>query len=102
MLRVWFFLGFLLFTPVGGGLLSPASSGDVCMQSCPDDDESGQCAPDCTDCICCSHTRPVVVAPILSVIPMAPKPPPIAEHEEDEPSSVDGDDILHVPIVFLA
>ncbi|MCY1078658.1 hypothetical protein [Archangium lansingense] len=102
MLRIWFVLSLLLFTPVGGGLLSPTSSGDVCMQSCPDDDESGQCAPDCTDCVCCAHARLMVVAPIPSTIPMAPKPPPAVRHEEDEPSSADVGDIQHVPIVSLA
>jgi hypothetical protein len=102
VLRVWFLLGLLLFTPVGGGLLSPASSGDVCLQSCPDDDESGHCAPDCTDCLCCSHVRLVVVAPLSPAVPMAPRPPPAAEHEEDEPTSVDVGDILHVPIASLA
>lgn len=102
MLRVWFFLSFLLFTPVGSGLLSPASSGEVCMQSCRDDDERGQCAPDCTDCVCCSHVRLVVVAPTPSTVPMASRPLPAAEHEEDEPSSADAGDILHVPIASLA
>ncbi len=102
MLRLWLFLSLLLSTPVGGGLLSPASSGDVCTQSCRDDDERGQCAPDCTDCVCCSHARPVVVAPTPATVPMAPRPPPAAEHEEDEPPSVDVGDILHVPIVPLA
>ncbi|PTL75246.1 hypothetical protein [Vitiosangium sp. GDMCC 1.1324] len=102
MLRVWFFLSLLLFAPVGGGLLSSASSGDVCVQSCRDDDERGQCAPDCVDCTCCSHGRLVVVAPVASVVPMAPRPPPTAGHEEDEPPSAEVGDILRPPIVHLA
>ncbi|REG23700.1 hypothetical protein ATI61_116172 [Archangium gephyra] len=102
VLRVFFLLSLLLLTPAGSGLLSTASSGDVCMQSCPDDDEHGQCAPDCTDCICCAHVRLVVVAPALPTVLLAPRPPPVARHEEDEPPSADVGDILHVPIVVLA
>ncbi|WP_235216576.1 hypothetical protein [Archangium violaceum] len=102
VLRVFFLLSLLLCTPAGSGLLSAASSGDVCMQSCPDDDEHGQCAPDCTDCVCCSHVRLVVVAPVPSMVPRAPRPPPVAGYEEDEPASADVGDILHVPIVLLA
>lgn len=102
MLRVWLFLSLLLFAPVGGGLLPPASSGDVCVQSCRDDDERGQCAPDCIDCVCCSHVRLVVVAPTPSTITSAPRSAPATEHEEDEPPSAEVGDILHVPIAPLA
>ena len=102
VLRVFFLLSLLLCTPAGSGLLSAASPGDVCMQSCPDDDEHGQCAPDCTDCVCCAHVRRVIVAPVLSTVPLAPRSPPVARHEEDEPASADVGDILHVPIVALA
>ncbi|WP_257455255.1 hypothetical protein [Archangium lipolyticum] len=101
MLRIWFFLSLLLFAPVGGGLVPPASPGVVCTQRCEDDDERGQCAPDCLDCTCCSHLRQVVLTPTLSSLPRAPRPPPV-EHEEDEPTSVEVGDILHIPIVALA
>ncbi|HEX5751768.1 MAG TPA: hypothetical protein VFZ09_36450 [Archangium sp.] len=102
MLRIFFLLSLLLFTPAGSGLVSTASSGDVCMQSCPDDDEHGQCAPDCTDCVCCAHVRLVVAVPAPSTVLLAPRPPPVAGYEEDEPASADVGDILHVPIVPLA
>ncbi|WNG38879.1 hypothetical protein F0U61_38345 [Archangium violaceum] len=102
MLRFWFVLSLLLFAPVGGGLLLPASMGEVCEQRCPDDDERGQCAPDCIDCTCCSHVRLAVVAPTASAVPLAPWSPLPIEHEEDEPSSVKVGDIQHVPIASLA
>ena len=102
VLRFWLFLSILLFAPVGGGLLPPISSGEVCVQRCQDDDEQGQCAPDCIDCTCCSHVRLVVVAPTVSTVPMAPWSPLTVEHDEDEPSSVKVGDIQHVPIAPLA
>ena len=102
MLRLWLFLSLLLFAPVGGGLSAPASSGDVCVQNCQDDDERGQCAPDCNDCVCCSHARQVVAVPASSTVQWDSRPAPIAEHEEDEPPSAEVGDILHVPIAPLA
>jgi hypothetical protein len=101
VLRICFFLALLLFAPMGGGLWPPAGSAVVCTQRCQDDDEHGQCAPDCLDCTCCSHLRQVVLAPTLAGVPKAPRLPPV-EHEEDEPSSVEVGDILHIPIVPLA
>lgn len=102
MLRVWFFLSLLLFAPVGGGLWPSASSGDVCVQSCRDDDERGQCAPDCIDCVCCSHAHQAVVAPTPSTVSWARRAAPAIEHDEDEPPSAEPGDILHVPIAPLA
>ncbi|MDY7229139.1 hypothetical protein [Hyalangium rubrum] len=102
MLRIWLCLFTLLFAPVGGfGFMPAVSSGGVCMQSCPDDDEQGQCALDCTDCTCCSHVRPVVLARTNTVIPSPPEPDS-TEHDEQQPPSADAGDILHVPIAHLA
>nr|WP_225936945.1 hypothetical protein [Myxococcus sp. RHSTA-1-4] len=87
------------------GRLLPVLSGtvgEVCTQSCPDDDERGQCAPDCTDCTCCGHVRTVAAPlPVPSLVTHMPGPP-LFVHEEDEPASTDAGDILHPPIAFLA
>ncbi len=61
MLRV-FLLAVFLFGPAGA--LAPIFDGNArCEDTCPDDDERGQCAPDCDDCTCCAHSRPIAVAP---------------------------------------
>lgn len=102
MLRTWLCIIALLFASVGGsGFLPAVATGDVCTQSCQDDNERGQCAPDCTDCLCCSHARPVMLACPVTLLLSLPGPVPI-EHEEQAPPSVDVGDILHVPILALA
>ena len=104
MLRIWLCLCLLLFAPNLGGLLPTLSgtAGEVCTQSCPDDDERGQCAPDCADCTCCGHVRSVA-APVRLPSPTQRVPrPPLFVHDEDEPASADVGDILHVPIALLA
>lgn len=99
VLRIWLCVVFLLLTPGSGGLLPLVQ--DVCTQNCPDDDVRGQCAPDCADCSCCSHVRPVVLAPSATVLLVLPRPALFVQ-EEDEPTSADVGDILHVPIAPLA
>lgn len=102
VIRTWFCLIALLLVSVGGtGYLPTVAAGDVCTQSCQDDDERGQCAPDCADCTCCAHARPVMLARAAIPLPSLPAPV-LIEHEEHEPLSVDLGDILHVPIVALA
>jgi hypothetical protein len=102
MFRTWLCIIALLFASVGGtGSLPGLASGDVCTQNCQDDDERGQCAPDCDDCLCCSHARPAMLARAAILPPSLPDPV-LIEHEEPEPLSVDVGDILHVPIAALA
>ncbi|MCY1016877.1 hypothetical protein [Pyxidicoccus sp. MSG2] len=104
MLRIWLCLSLLLFAPSVGGLLPTLSgtAGEVCAQRCADDDERGQCAPDCADCTCCGHVRSVAAADFAPfLLPHVERPPRFA-HDEDAPSSADLGDILHVPIVVLA
>lgn len=102
MFRIWLCLIALLFAPTGGlGFMPAVSSSEVCVQSCPDDDEQGQCAPDCVDCACCAHVRPVVLTRSHPALPR-PAEGDAIEHDERTPLSVDAGDILHVPIVRLA
>jgi len=77
------------------------SSGEACTQSCPDDDERGQCSPDCADCTCCGHPRPVVLARPAPLL-LSPLRAVLLGDEEQEPLSVDTGDILHVPIAVRA
>jgi hypothetical protein len=101
MFRTWLCLA-LLFASVGGtGSLPTVASGDGCAQNCQDDDERGQCAPDCADCLCCAHARPVMLARSATLLQSLPGSVPI-EHEEQTPPFVDAGDILHVPILALA
>lgn len=101
VLRLWLCLSLLLFAPIRGGFL-PSIEGDVCTQSCPDDDANGKCAPDCADCACCGHVRTVAL-PLSGLSSPAPVPRPrLVAHEEDEPPSADVGDILHVPRAALA
>ncbi|NMO19196.1 hypothetical protein HPC49_18560 [Pyxidicoccus fallax] len=104
MLRVWLILCLLLFAPSMGRLLPVLSdtAGEVCAQSCPDDDERGQCAPDCSDCTCCGHVRSVAAPVALPSLALRVPMPLLLAHDEDEPASADAGDILHVPIAPLA
>jgi hypothetical protein len=100
--RLWLCLLLVLFASVGGsGFPLAAATGDACVQSCPDDDERGQCAPDCTDCLCCAHGRTVMLARADALLPSGSAPSRI-EHEEQAPPAVDASDILHVPRLILA
>lgn len=80
------------------------ATGDVpgaCSQSCPDDDSQGQCAPDCTDCACCTHLRsPVLVVELKLSVPLMGAV--IPERPLLVPQSPEPGDILHVPKTLLA
>jgi hypothetical protein len=102
VVRLWLCLLLVLFASVGGsGFRLAAATGAACTQSCPDDDERGQCAPDCADCSCCVHARPVMLAP-SAVLLLGCSGPMLIEHEEQAPPAVDMGDILHVPRLALA
>lgn len=101
--RTWLCILALLFAPASGfGFMPAVSSGDACVQSCPDDDARGQCAPDCQDCACCAHVHPVVVLARAHVVVQWSAGAPRIAHDERQPPSADVGDILHVPIVPLA
>lgn len=104
MLRIWLCLCLLLFAPSEGGF-SPSLAGtasEVCSQRCADDDERGQCAPDCADCTCCGHVRsvaaPAAVPSLLSHVEGTHR----FAYDETVPPSAEPGDILHVPIAALA
>ncbi len=102
--RIWLCLSLLLFAPTEGGLWMAIADATetVCAQRCPDDDASGQCAPDCADCSCCGHVRSIA-APVSppSLLLEAPRPR-LVLWDEAAPASADLDDILHVPKALLA
>lgn len=87
------------------GFLALANSGlssGLCEDACPDDDEQGQCAPDCTDCVCCSHApQPVQLADGVesTVIPGGAVQ---VEWMDRALPWVEPREILHVPIVGSA
>jgi|GEM_PF-2307832 len=102
VLRIWLCVLALLFASVGGSGFNPAvSTGEACAQSCPDDDERGQCSPDCVDCTCCGHMRPVLMVR-SSLLLLSPPGGVSLVDEVKEPLPVDTGDILHVPIAALA
>ncbi|NVJ08958.1 hypothetical protein HUW63_27450 [Myxococcus sp. AM001] len=104
MLRIWLLVCLFLFAPGLGGLMPTLTGavGEVCTQRCPDDDDQGQCAPDCIDCTCCGHVRSVAAqAPQPPFVLLVPRPLRVA-YEKSEPLSADVGDILHVPIAPLA
>lgn len=102
MLRIWLCVIALLFASVGGSGFSPLpSSGEECSQSCPDDDSRGQCSPDCADCTCCAHPRPVALVRAAWIL-VSPPSTLLPVEEEQEPLSAHTGDILHVPRRSLA
>ncbi len=82
--------------------LALANSGlasGLCEEACPDDDAQGQCAPDCTDCVCCSHApQPVQLANAAEVAVAAGSPVQVEWTDRALPW-VEPGEILHVPIV---
>ncbi|MFZ5471432.1 MAG: hypothetical protein ACOZIN_18570 [Myxococcota bacterium] len=86
-LRVLSCLSVLLVAQANGVGSSLAASKEPCEGCCPcpGDDEQGQCAPLCQDCVCCPHARPVVLAPMESRTP------------EGEPSSLK----TEAPVAYL-
>lgn len=102
VLRIWLCVIALLCASVSGsGFVPVPSSGEACSQNCPDDDSRGQCSPDCADCTCCAHPRPVALIR-TSWIRVSPLGTLLPFEEEQEPLSVYTGDILHVPRISLA
>lgn len=99
MIRLWLCLGLVLFAP-GGGVLS-APQAEVCSQRCADDDEQGQCAPDCADCACCSHVRPLALAVAVGLV-WVKTDTGLVEWTPVLPPTAEPGEILHVPIAHLA
>lgn len=73
-----------------------------CQESCPDDDENGDCSPFCDDCRCCVHPRSI--APSLSASIAAPtvtgSPSFCRVVDSSEQAHARG--IEHIPKPFLA
>ena len=89
-------LAALLMLQVGG---SAASLRVECTQSCPDDDEHGDCPPGCEDCACCGSasltlTGPTVTSAVRVPRPVLLAPPP---REIRMAGQVEGQDIWHIP-----
>lgn len=102
MLRIWLCVIALLLASVSGSGFVPAlSSGEVCSQNCPDDDSRGQCSPECADCTCCAHPRPVALNRTAWIL-VNPPSTLLLEEKEQEPLSAHTGDILHVPRLSLA
>lgn len=101
MLRLWLCLLLVLFSPAVGGALAAPAGAEVCTQHCADDDERGQCAPDCTDCACCSHVRPAALTASPGLVWQEPEDPRL-EWTPARLTSADPGEILHVPIAPLA
>jgi hypothetical protein len=98
--RLFVILSLLLLVP-SASWQPPAE--DACAVVCPEDDEGGQCPPDCTDCVCCTHAAPLALP--------AATPPGLSwpvlhgaspGRESTPPPDVEPGDILHVPIRSLA
>ena len=100
MRRFLFILGTIFCLAQSAGL-ADALAPEPCQQACPNDDTDGQCAPMCTDCVCCPHQQPVLLA--CRIVP-APSPPiELAEIRAAIGSpSARSNEILHIPEALLA
>lgn len=73
----------------------------VCFERCPDDDEQGNCAASCTDCVSCPHAQASALTAATKELPIRanermPEQVRLA-HPSPEPA-----EILHVPKAVLA
>ena len=73
-----------------------------CTEQCADDDEQGQCAPECQDCTCCAHHA----ASVLAVPSGSPLPAPVARQRTEaptaQPQAAHARKIPHIPRPALA
>ena len=102
MPRVLVLLTLLLLGLAGSApLLSPVA--DACTQGCADpgcadDDERGQCAPDCTDCACCVQQPAPLVAQASTGLSRVDVVRPRTEPPASRARAGVGRKVLHVPI----
>ena len=47
-----------------------------CEETCPDDDDQGQCPPGCMDCTCCLRTTALVRTDAISFVVFSVEAPP--------------------------
>src|SRR5262245_33935373 len=100
MLRAAFLATLLAVLGQGTGYFSLAARDTACAQSCPDDDEDGQCPSDCACCSCCPHHPPLVVgAAVRSEVRLVASVEFVERHSE--PPTTVPRDILHVPKSLL-
>jgi hypothetical protein len=93
--RFFAILAFALFL---GQVTGVSSGGDAgrCVERCSDDDEKGNCAPDCADCACCS--RPTSIGGVAPQVGVAINQVQIVFWADVQtPSSPEPGDIFHVP-----
>lgn len=100
MMRIALAIGFACYVALATGEVS-VFEGAACTQRCPDDDSSGQCAPNCADCACCPHLRVMAVAAGAKP-PVAVQSKKVPERKQMQPPSPEPGDILHVPKTHLA
>ncbi|MCC6335326.1 MAG: hypothetical protein IT380_15215 [Myxococcales bacterium] len=91
-------IGLAAWVLLGSGEV-PLFSSAGCVERCPDDDEQGNCAPDCADCAGCCHVRLALTTP-GSKHPPRVKATRIPERLQAAPLSPEPGDILHVPIAL--
>jgi hypothetical protein len=60
-----FLLAWLVTQTAGIDLLAT----DTCDSPCEESEDEGQCSPTCEDCLCCPHTRLVILLPALEMPP---------------------------------
>lgn len=95
MLRVLLAIGLAMWVALTAGAVTSFASAP-CAAHCDDDDEQGNCAPDCVDCACCPHLRlSFTVVELKFTTPAADEPVP--ETSVSEPPSPEPGDVLHVP-----
>jgi hypothetical protein len=100
VLRVLFSVGILLLGPASGASLLARTAG-ICVETCPDDDEQGQCAPGCDDCSCCNHVRTAALKPAGILLETVDTERCLAR-STPAPPPVDVRGIRHVPKAFAA
>ena len=91
-------LGALLLLVLSG--FSSATLGATrarCEQTCPDDDEQGQCPPGCMDCTCCVRTTALVRTDSISFIVYSVEAPSPFVNADLLPPQPDLREVEHVP-----
>lgn len=94
MRRAAFLLAAVLFAVETSGVVELVHA--TCVEACADDDASGECAPGCEDCSCCTHVSPLA-APVAAAIEVVDAIALLEWGVQAKPRAPEPRALLHVP-----
>ena len=94
-LRVLVALLLLVLSGMSQGAFGAGSA--RCEETCPDDDDEGQCPPGCADCSCCVRAPVLVRVDAITFLVIGVEAPAAFPRADDLPAQPDLQEVDHVP-----